>query len=476
MNPQLNPTFPLASYPPEPGTASLLGIYDQRQEGLHMQRVKVHRGDISPEQLRALADLARRYTPDYPLHLTTRQDFQFHGVRPEDVCAVQAGIAEVGLTTLGACGDSLRNITTCPENGLVAGTVDVSGIADAIKSAAESLPFIRQIPRKFKMSLSGCPLGCGRPWINDLGFVARAEGTFRVIGAGSLGRRPATGIELYESLDVSEIVPLVVASLRLFNREGDREHRYRARFRHVRERLGDDEFTDRLHEEFQRTVGEKQWPVPQPRTVEKGLSLLGHLHFPFGDIGARLATELAGEVEKLHGRIRLGFEHDLFVYGPGGAELPPDLAALEDGPRIVACPGTTWCSRGLSDSRGVEAALRENSASLDGLSIGISGCPNNCAHAAVADIGLTGRIKKLKDGRTQCFRLLAGGGKGRTPQLGVELCAAVRADTAPQVVAWLAERYGHFRGRQSEASFSEFVCRNRQELAEGIGRVSGVET
>ncbi|MFW6159462.1 MAG: hypothetical protein ACOC8E_08905 [Planctomycetota bacterium] len=244
--------FPCDRRPDDPTVRGLLGIYDQRQEGLHMQRVKVHAGRISSGRLRALAAIAREHTPDYPIHLTTRQDVELHGVRPEDIPAVHHALADVGLTTVGACGDSLRNLTACPASGLLPGTYDLTDLVDELRAAGESLPFIRDMPRKFKISVSGCEEACARPWINDLGLVGGPHGRFRAIFAGSLGRRPGTGIELYDSLEPAELIPLAVAALRLFNAEGDREHRSKARSRHVRERIGDQAFAERIGELFGR--------------------------------------------------------------------------------------------------------------------------------------------------------------------------------------------------------------------------------
>ena len=445
--------FPCTERPDDPSERSLLGIYGQRQEGLHMQRIKVHRGELSPSQLAALAELAREYTPDYPLHITTRQDVQLHGVRPEDLPAVQQGIQEAGLTTLGACGDSLRNVTTCPENGLRKGTPDVGGVADAIREAAESLPFIRDMPRKFKMSVSCCDNLCARPWINDMGLVARPDGTFRVIGAGSLGRRPATGIELCESVDLEEVVPLVVAALRFFNAEGNRDKRYSARWRHVRERMGDAAFAERLDDEFAREKEEGTWPVPEMPVVSGGLEQRAHLRLPLGDLTPGQALGLAKGAEKAAGTIRLGFEHDLFVFAESELRLSPELESMSNGPSVVACPGTTWCSRGLSDSRGVERELRNDWPAGLNLSLGFSGCPNNCAHAAVADIGVTGRIKTLGGKRTRCFRLFAGGGNGRNDRLGVELHRSVPEGRTPGLVTWIAQQFAD----ASQGSFPDFI-------------------
>ena len=457
--------FPCTERPEDPSHRSLLGIYGQRQEGLHMQRIKIHRGRLAPAQLAALADLAGRYTPDYPLHVTTRQDIQLHGVKPEDLPAVQRAIDQAGLTTLGACGDSLRNVTTCPENGLREGTPDVSAVADAIREAGESLPFIRDMPRKFKMSVSCCEDLCARPWINDLGLVARTDGTFRVIGAGSLGRRPATGIELRESLDIEIVVPFVVACLRFFNAEGNRQKRYSARWRHVRERMGDWEFRGYLDGCLSDELRNGDWPVPEMPIVSEGMEQRAHLRLPLGDLSVELAKDLAERAGEAGGTIRLGFEHDLFVFAPQPVDLSAELEDLADGPVVVACPGTTWCARGLSNSRQIETEVRKSWPEGLKLALGFSGCPNNCAHAAVADIGLTGRVKTIDGQRTHCFRLFAGGGRGCSPRMATELHRAVPQEEAPAVITWMADQYA---ASQHEA-FADFIT------AEGAGLSRQIE-
>jgi sulfite reductase (ferredoxin) len=452
--------FPCARCPDDPGTARLLGLYNQRQDGLLMQRVKVHAGAITAEQWRTVAQLAREHTPDYPLHLTTRQDIELHGLVPSRVPAVHRGLADVGLTTVGACGDTLRNVTTCPGNGLNHGSADVGGIADAIRAAGESLPFIRSMPRKFKISISGCPRSCARPWINDLGLIASHDGTFRAILAGSLGARPGTGIDVYAGLELNELVPLAIAAIRLFNAEGDRQNRQRARLRHVRERIGDEAFKQKLDELFQIEKAAGRWPTPEaPQIVNNPLPETRLLP-PLGDFTPDLALQLADAASTAGAEIRLGFEHDLFIYG--NVDLTNELKAMIGGPRVVACPGSTWCERGITDTRAAATRIHGLLAKDDDLSICLSGCPNNCAHAAVADIGLTGRIRNIDGVPTQCFRLLAGGDKGAGPRLAVELAPTVPAGQAPGVVQAIVRAYAN-DGKQGEA-FADYVRREQDTL------------
>ncbi len=138
--------FPCESLPENPAQARLLGIYPQRSvgpDGLFMQRVKAPAGRLTLEQWHGLAELAVRFTPDYPLHLTTRQNLELHGVGKEDLPAVQREIDALGLTGAATCGDAVRNITVCPGNGCCLGTWDVGDVVRAIRAAVESLPCAR---------------------------------------------------------------------------------------------------------------------------------------------------------------------------------------------------------------------------------------------------------------------------------------------------------------------------------------------
>ena len=113
--------FPCAELPSEPGDQKLLGLYRQVQEGMWLQRVKVPGGRLDGLQWRALASVAGRFTPNTPLHLTTRQDVEIHDLTPDDIPAVQVELSAAGLTCLGAAGDTYRNITVCPCGGAIAG-------------------------------------------------------------------------------------------------------------------------------------------------------------------------------------------------------------------------------------------------------------------------------------------------------------------------------------------------------------------
>lgn len=459
--------FPCEALPEDPAHARLLGVYPQRQEGLFMQRVKLPGGRIEPNQLRALASIAERYGPGSQLHLTTRQAIEFHGLRRDDIPAVQRDIEAAGLTALGACGDTLRNVTVCPGTGRCTETCDVSVLGDAIRARAALLPWIGQLPRKFKISISGCPNACARPWINDVGLIAQADGTIRAIVAGSLGARPGTGILFDGTLSPANAQHFAIAALRLFHAEGDRGNRSRARLRHVRERMGDAAFLQRLNDLFKEELRNGDGPGPDWPPVSAQAKLVCRLRPPLGDLAPALARELADAVEAVGADVRIGLEHDLLVHGKLPPALTPSLRPLAAEPCIVPCPGVTWCSRAIADSRGMAARIRAALPADCALAISISGCPNDCSHASVAEIGLVGRIRTVNGVRQECYRLLAGGGAGRTANLANELHPCVPATEVPATVRRIADEYVRSCGERAE-SFGAFVSREKAQLSADI--------
>jgi len=418
--------FPCSNVPEDAATRSLLGLYEMRRHGgLCMQRVKAPSGHLTPSQLEALADIVDAFTPGYPLHVTTRQDVELHGVGIENVPAVQRALAEAGLTTVATCGDSVRNITCCPGSGLCPDTVDVYPLAQAILAEVETLPGIRSLPRKFKMSVSGCEKACGRPYINDLAFVVGPDGGLRAIGAGSLGVRPLAGIELYKDVSPVEAVALARAAITFFASVGDRKNRGRARLRHVRERMGEESFRRELDSYFTRERAGKQSRVPKLGSPQGGKAHVAKLHLPLGDAETLTLRAIARAARDAKATIRIGLEHELILYCDYPVAVTSELTQLLEGPRIVACPGRTWCRRGIVDSRAAAESIRQAARAAPQLSIAISGCPNNCSHAAVADIGLIGRMKSVDGTAKEHFRVLAEGGKGTTPAIGHEVHPAV---------------------------------------------------
>ena len=417
------------------GLSRVLGVYPQKQSGLFMQRIKVPGGRINWPQWRRVAELAARYSGGTRLHLTTRQDIELHNVPGEDVAAVQQGLAEVALPTFGAGGDTVRNITTCAGCDFCDGGFDLFPLAQLVRQGLDQEPVIFRLPRKFKISFSGCPRACAKPWLNDLGFVAQSDGRLTLIGAGSLGPKPAPGIHLYENMAAQDVLPTCLAALELFEQYGERQDRRHARLRHVRERLGDDAFKAELARRLEHVKARQPWPHIAPAPLPRGAARQYRLQPPNGNMTSAQALQLADAGQTCDAVVRIDLEQGLSLYGPQPVQMPDDLAAMTVAPTIVACPGSTTCPRGLADCGATADKIRAtfSSHNLSGVRINISGCPNNCAQSTVAQIGLVGLVRPIDGQPTPHYRLFTDGGNGMDDRLA-QPSAIVPADDVPGII------------------------------------------
>ena len=432
--------FPCDRMPDDPTRAKLLGLYPQRQENMWMQRVMIPGGILTSQQWHALARITRELTPHTPLHLTTRQDIELHDLKAEQVPLAQKMIAKAGLTCLGAGGDSVRNITVCPCSGLLHGSVDLHPLAlEVLHVLQNEQQTVFALPRKFKISFS-CSHACGSPWINDLGFVARRRNEqcgFRLIGAGSLGARPRTGIVLFDWLPAEDAIAAALAAVRLFAAHGDCQHRTRARLRHVRERLGDRGFMTMLASEFEKAKSQRIRLHPVPAKPNGRFASHLTLTFANGDLSADAAHALAGLAARDDLRLRISRYHQILVFGTSDRQLREAVAAFHPlaepatpQATVVACPGTRWCKHALVDTNRISQRIHAEHGQRLGPDtiVCVSGCRNGCAHSAVADIGLVGQLVSANGQKAEAFDLLAQGGMGRSDKLALPIASGLSAD------------------------------------------------
>ena len=231
------------------------GTYGQRQaDDAQMLRVKIPQGVLNADQLLALADVGDRYSRGFG-HITTRQNVQFHFVRLHDVESAMRRLAEAGLTTREACGNSVRNVTACQYAGVAADEAfDVTPYAEALTRYLLRHPLSSTLPRKFKISFEGCETDHVATAINDLGFRAVRGGAggrgFRVTAGGGTSILPTSGGLLHEFLPTSEILRVAEAVLRVFQRLGDYRHKQRNRMKFLIRELG----WTRWREEYDREL------------------------------------------------------------------------------------------------------------------------------------------------------------------------------------------------------------------------------
>ena len=272
----------------------LRGTYGQRQpEAVHMMRVKIPQGVLTSAQLRSLAGVATSYSRGFA-HITTRQNVQLHFVPLAQVEDAMRALADTGLTTREACGNSVRNITACPYAGVAEGEIfDVTPYAEAMTRYFLRHPLSSSLPRKFKIAFEGCPEDHAVAAIHDIGWRARVVNGrrgFRVTVGGGTAILVNTGTLLYDFLPVEEMLDVAEAVIRVFHRYGDRKHMQRNRMKFLIKSLGWDEWRarfDKALEEFRAEGGAPlpfsaaavpveeapSWPKPAPPTPKMAAAL-----------------------------------------------------------------------------------------------------------------------------------------------------------------------------------------------------------
>ena len=219
------------------------GTYGQRQAtDSQMLRVKVPQGVLTSDQLDALAEIGERYSRRFG-HITTRQNIQFHFVKLHDVEPAMRLLADAGVTTREACGNSVRNITACPYAGVSATErFDVTPYADGTTRFLLRHPLSSTLPRKFKIAFEGCAEDHIATAINDLGFraVVGADGSrgFKVTAGGGTAIMCRTAGVMHEFIAAEEILRVAEAILRVFRRFGDYQHKQRNRLKFMIKEIG----------------------------------------------------------------------------------------------------------------------------------------------------------------------------------------------------------------------------------------------
>ena len=239
----------------------LRGTYGQRQDDVQMLRIKIPQGIVTSGQMRALANVASRYSRGF-CHVTTRQNIQFHFVPLAVAENAMRELAAEGLTTREACGNSVRNVTGCPYAGTSTNEIfDVTPYAEALTRYFLRHPLSGVLPRKFKIAFEGCAEDHAFASINDIGWRARiVDGRkgFRVTVAGGTSIMPVSGYVLYDFLPVEEMLNVAEAVVRVFHKYGDYEHRQRNRLKFTVKTLTWDGFRAKFAEEldgFKRETG-----------------------------------------------------------------------------------------------------------------------------------------------------------------------------------------------------------------------------
>jgi sulfite reductase beta subunit-like hemoprotein len=495
------------------------GTYGQRQPGFQMLRVKIPSGILDARQLRALAEIGDNYANGRG-HLTTRQNVQFHFVKLQDVPAAMRLLAESGLTTREACGNTVRNITSCPLSGICPDEAfDVTPYALGVTRFLLRHPDFHTLPRKFKIAFSGCEDdgNCSVAGIHDVGLIARVRGLqrgFKVLVGGGLGSLPTEAGVLSEFLPAEELLPTIEAVLRVFDETGNRKNKLKARMKFV--------LRDKGIEEFKRLVAEKRKLVTTPPEVFQVASPValplvnispapssnGHysetyenwakhnlmsqkqpgyktawIKLPAGTITTPQFRGLAELLEKhsLPG-VRIAILQNFvlpWIPAEKSKSVFEQLEALElatPGARTIAdvtgCPGATTCNLGITRSLTLADVLAKELADqsdpdVQKLRIKISGCPNSCGQHHLGDIGFYGNVRKIGDKQAPFYQLLLG---GEVSERGVKFGKQFMALPAKQIPQVIRELLDFYRSNRSHGeAFRDWVERTPQpKIAERL--------
>lgn len=503
------------------------GIYGQRQGGENqMVRIKIPAGVLSPAQLDMLAHISDTYSRGWG-HITTRQNVQFHFVQLDDIPQLLRDLASVGLTTREACGDTVRNVQGCHLAGACPHEVlDITHWANAAYRHFLHNPIAQRLPRKFKINFSGCATDCGQAMFNDIGIIAAtrpasggsaSERGFRVYVAGGLGANPHPAIALEDFTPREELLPTLEACVRVFDHDGNRDNKLRARMKWLTDTLGIDELRRRIFRERRFLLASASWPggIPEevaehgdepagvssevaPTPMGQGTpvtlrrpgnyerwsdanvvrgaangSVSAYAWARLGDITTAQFSALAAIARDFRAEVRITNRQNLVFRDLAEGQLPQLFARLEEidmslpgaelARDVVACPGADTCNLAVTQSRGLADAIgsrldEEGLADLGGVRTNISGCPNSCGQHHAFDIGFFGAERRAHNQSAPGYQMLLGGYVGQEKIHFGKRALRLPAKNAPEAVVRVVRSFAD--ERQAGELFHEWLDRS----------------
>jgi sulfite reductase (ferredoxin) len=465
-----------------------------------MVRIRIPNGMLRSHQLRTIASITERYARGIA-DLTVRQNIQLHWVTIESLPELLEELWRVGLNTTGACGDVTRNITGCPVAGVDADEIcDASSLSLAADRMLAGNGEFYNLPRKFKISITGCRVWCPYPEINDIGLTAsrRASNRGEEIGfslrvGGGLSTDPHLGRQLDAFVRREQVLPAIRGIAELF-RDSDqlREHRERARLKFLFLRHG--WTAEDFQKELERRIGFRFDPaVPEQPPVDVYRDHVGiHPQKQTGlcFVGAAVlrgritpeqmlaAADLAEHFAS--GELRTTNMQNLLIVNV--PQLQADALAKEldaIGLRVggspfyrgaIACSGTEFCKLAITEtksfSRWLVEELDERLPGFDQqLKLHVTGCPNSCGQHWIADIGIEGKKLKINGEMVDAYYFCLGGALGLNQATARPIGYRCAATDVPGAIERLLRRY--LGEREGDENLRRFFARhNDRELRE----------
>jgi sulfite reductase (ferredoxin) len=489
------------------------GLYTQRRPGIDggktgslepeelddryfMLRVRIDGGQLSHDQLHALADISDRYARG-TADITDRQNVQYHWIRIEDVPAIWDTLEAVGLSSTEACGDTPRVMLGCPLAGIDAGEViDATPQIEATTARWVGDPTFSNLPRKFKSVMSGCAAQCTVHEINDIAFVG-VTGPYGDPGydlwvGGGLSTNPMLAKRLGAFIQPGQVPEVWAGVTSVFRDYGYRRLRHRARLKFLIADWGPEKFLEVLEKEYLGYALPDGPPPPPPRDGRRDHVGVheqrdGRYYVGFAPRVGRMSGAALAQVADLaarygSGRVRTTTEQKMVILDvPAGnvAELTAALdgADLPASPSVfrrhtMACTGIEFCKLAIVETKAragqVIAELERRLPDFtEPVTINVNGCPNSCARIQTADIGLKGSLVTTPDGtQTEGFQIhlggSLGGGDGSSSGFGRKIRGLkTTADELPDYLERVLRRFQ--AGRGPEETFAAWASRASEE-------------
>ncbi|WP_374658202.1 nitrite/sulfite reductase [Phenylobacterium sp.] len=487
------------------------GLYLQLHA--YMLRIAVPYGSMNPTQLRALAQIGRKYDKGYG-HFTTRTNLQFHWIRLADAPDILDELAAVDMHAIQTSGNCIRNTTADPYAGATAEEIDDPRVwSEAIRQWSSLHPEFSFLPRKFKIAITASAKDRTAAKVHDIGLMLRRgrDGTlgFEVIVGGGLGRTPFVGPTIREFLPVDRLFSYLEAILRVYNRHGRRDNKFKARIKILVSALGAEEFARQVEEEWGKIGPDGDLPDSEiarirgafapvafealparseafeaakaadrafARFARNNLRAHKRAGYTIVEISLKAIGETPGDVTSDQmdviadlaerygqGDIRATHEQNLILPHVKLDDLPALYAALDAAglgtpninliSDIIACPGLDYCA--LANARAIPIAQdiartfadQERAELIGELKIKISGCINACGHHHVGHIGILGVDKKGEE----FYQLTLGGSGAEDAAVGAMLGPALPANRVAPAIDTLVDVY--LRERQGQERF-----------------------
>ena len=495
------------------------GLYLQKHA--YMLRVAIPYGTLSAGQLRTLAGIARDYDRGYG-HFTTRQNLQFNWIELHQVPDILERLAQVDMHAIQTSGNCVRNITTEAFAGVAADEIlDPRPLAEILRQRSTINPEFLFLPRKFKIAICSADEDRAAIMMHDIGLYLyrdrQGDMLLRVMVGGGLGRTPILGLMIREGLPWQHLLSYVEAILRVYNRHGRRDNKYKARIKILVKALGIEAFSREVEEEWQylrdgpaqltdaeytrvasafvppayahladtslaygtaladnphfaRWVSRNVMPHKVPGYTSVVLSTKPGISAPPGDVTARQMDAVAQWSERFgFGEIRIAHEQNIVLPDVPKEQLHAlwtlacehDLGAANIGllTDIIACPGGDFCALANAKSIPITQAIQQRFDNLDYLhdlgdiSLNISGCINACGHHHIGNIGILGVDKN----GSEWYQITLGGAQGKHSALGKVIGPSFSAAEIPDVIERVISTF--VRYRESEERFVDTLQR-----------------